>query len=362
MKNFIYRALIFTLMVSVSATALFASNSGGKKQVLEAYELRMNGKADEALFLLESVLTEDSTVAMAHYEMARTKHYMLVGGGSAGIDDVIESINRAVTYEPENIIYAYYNAIVRFLHAYMAMRQGPEEVKSRISESCQRFEKVLEMKPDYHEARMYLVEIYGKLPPEMGGDSARAAGHAEKLIKTDVFFGAMAKAALAAEDFDQPGFWKDALAADSRNPLLMKELGKAYLYEGDPATAEKYFEEARKADPANNILVLNLARYHMMTVRRNRDLAGEELPLAKKFIEKYLSSTPGPLVPLKAYAKGLLVIIERFSGNQAEAEKLQAEATSLDPYFSKASGLPEMLLFVPPDKIVRHYSSFFRPF
>jgi hypothetical protein len=51
-----------------------------------------------------------------------------------------------------------------------------------------------------------------------------------------------------------------------------------------------------------------------------------------------------------------------FLGNQAEAEKLMDEAKSLDPYFSRASGVPTLLLFDPPDQISHHYFSFFNPF
>ena len=94
----------------------------------------------------------------------------------------------------------------------------------------------------------------------------------------------------------------------------------------------------------------------------NKDLAGMELPLAKTFIEKYLKSTPEPVIPMKAYAMGLLMRCEMFLGNQAEAEKLMGEAKSIDPYFSRASGIPTLLLFDQPDQICHHYFSFFSPF
>lgn len=46
---------------------------------MQAYELRMNGKADSAKVILEQVLSEDSTYAMAWYELARTKHHIGLG-------------------------------------------------------------------------------------------------------------------------------------------------------------------------------------------------------------------------------------------------------------------------------------------
>jgi len=357
------KKLIFTLILSIG---LLASNSyAGIKpdtEVQKAFDLRMNGKVDDAKALLESILAKDSTNAVAHYEMARLKHYLLVGGGEVKIDDILTSINKAVKYDPQNVTYAYYKAIASFLNAFMAMEMGGDEVKSRIAETCVQFENVLSLKPDYFEARLYLVEIYGLLPKEMGGDSAKAATYAEKLALMDKYFGAKAKAVLAPESTDRVKFWDDLLVTNGKNPEFMIEAGKACLFKGDPANAEKHFDMAIKADPSKNILVLDLARYHIMQVMQNKDLAKTELPLAKTYLEKYLKTLPEPVIPLKSYTLGLLSMSERFLGNQAESDKLLEQAKSLDKYFSRASGVPTLLLFDPPIQISHHYFSFFSPF
>lgn len=349
------------VIIGVMTSCTFAGNNPDK-EVLKAYELRMSGKVDQAKAALENILAKDSTNAMAHYEMARLKHYMLTGGGGVKIDDIVTSVNKAVTFDPENVTYAYYKAVATFLNAFMAMQTGQGDVKNSVAETCAQFEKVLSLKPDYYEAGLYLVEIYGMLPKDMGGDSAKAAAYAEKLEKMDGYFGAKAKAALSPENTDLVKFWKDLLAKDEKNPELLKEAGRACLYAEDLANAENYFDRAIKSDPSQNILMLDLARYHMYKVMENKDLAAAELPLAKSFIGKYLNSTPEPVVPLKAYANGLLMRCEMFLGNQAEAEKLMEEAKALDPYFSRASGVPTILLFDPPDEICHHFFSFFSPF
>lgn len=359
MKKMIFLQII---IIGALSSCTFAGNNPDKKEVLKAYELRMNGKVDEAKALLETILVKDSTNAMAHYEMARLKHYMLTGGGGMKIDDILTSINKAVTYDPKNVTYAYYKAITSFLNAFMAMQTGQGDVKSYVEETCIQFDKVLSLKPDYYEASLYLVEIYGMLPKDMGGDSAKAAAYADKLGKMDSYFGAKAKAALAPENTDLVKYWENLLSGNEKNPDILMEAGKACLYIDDLTNAENYFNKAIKSDPSKNILILDLARYHMMKVMQNKDLAGTELPIAKTFIEKYLKTTPEPVIPLKAYAMGLLMRVEMFLGNQAEAEKLMEEAKSLDPYFSKASGIPTLLLFDPPDKISHHYFSFFSPF
>jgi tetratricopeptide (TPR) repeat protein len=358
MKKLIFLQI---LIIGALASCTFAGKNPDK-EVLKAYELRMDGKVDQAKALLETILAKDSTKAMAHYEMARLKNYMLTGGGEMKTDGILTSINKAVTYDPKNVTYAYYKALTSFLNAFMAMQTGQGDVKNYVAETCADFEKVLSLKPDYYEASLYLVEIYGMLPKDMGGDSVKAAAYAEKLGKMDSYFGAKAKAALAPESTDLVTFWKDLLAKDGKNPELLMEAGRACLYADDLANAENYFNEAGKSDPSKNILILDLARYHMYKVMENRDLAGTELPVAKTYIEKYIKSSPEPVVPMKAYAMGSLMQCEMFLGNQAEAEKLMEEAKSLDPYFSRASGVPTLLLFDPPDQISHHFFSFFRPF
>jgi tetratricopeptide (TPR) repeat protein len=363
LKCELMKKLIFLQIIIIGA--LVSCSYAGKnpdKEVIKAYELRMSGKVDEAKAVLEAILAKDSTNAMAHYEMARLKHYMLTGGGEVKIDDIYTSANKAVIYEPDNVTYSYYKALASFLNAFMAMQTGQGDVKSIIAQTCADFEKVLKLKPDYYEASLYLVEIYGMLPQDMGGDSAKAAAYADKLGKMDSYFGAKAKAAFAPENADMVKFWKDLLISDAKNPELLMEVGRAYLYADDPINAENYFNEAIKADPSKNILILDLARFHMYKVMENKDLVGTELPIAKTYLEKYLNSSPEPVVPLKAYAMGALMRCEMFLGNQAEAEKLMEEAKSLDPYFSRASGVPTLLLFDPPDQISHHFFSFFRPF
>lgn len=361
-KSFSSMLILMMIMIFQLTGACSFGGTKTDKEVRKAFDLRMKGQVDEAKALLESLLAKDSTIAMAHYELGRLKQYMFIGGGNANLDEVTIAANKAVAFEPKNVIYAYYLAMTKFMNAFMAMQMQKEDVKSLVQETCVQFEKVLALKPDYHEAMLYLVEMYGMLPPEMGGDSLKAAKYAEQLGQLDSYYGAMAKAALADENTDFVKFWEDILAKDRKNPSLLTEMGKAYLYKDDLASAEKYFDMAMKADPLKNILILDLARYHMYTVMQNQDKAATELPIAKAYVEKYLNSTPEPNVPMKAYSIGKISLFERFMGNKEEADKREAETKSLDPYFSKATGLPNLSLFDPPDKECHHYFSFFKPF
>jgi len=359
MKKRIFLISLFVL--GLVFTSLVLSNPDN--EVLKAFELRKNGKVEDSRALLENILRKDSTNAMACYEMARLNHYLLISGqGIATMDDILKPINRAVSLDPQNVIYAYFKAIADFLSAFMSMQTGTGEVKKKIDETCTQLKKVLLMKPDYHEAALYLVEIYGLLPKDMGGDSLQAIAYAEQLASENDYFGSCARAALLPKDSDHVKFWMERLDRDKDNPDLLMEVGKAYLGSEDPTNAEHYFEQAIGIDPSRNTLLLDLAGYHLMVVLQNKDLAAKQLPLANASYEKYLNTYPEPIVPLKAYAMGFRSLSDRILGNQAGADKWEREARKLDKYFCKATGMPALLLFDAPDVVCHHYFSFFAPY
>ncbi len=328
--------------------------------VIKAYDLRMQGKVDEALTLLDSILANDSTNAMAYYELSRVKLYMLTGGGDVSIDDILASVDKATLYDPENVIYAYAKATDNFLNAYISMMKNQDDVADAVEKTCQAFQHVLELKSDYPEAMLYLVEIYGLLPPEMGGDSIKAVYYVELLEETDDYYAA--KAMLDMNEVDEVTFWKEYLSSHGTTADVLKEIGIAYLYQEDPEQAEDYFNQAMLLDSTQNILLLDLARYYMYQVMQNRELADSLLPISADYTEQYLAGEPAPVIPLQAYATGMLVKTKMFTGHKEEAEKLMEKAKSLDPYFSRASGIPSQSLFEPPDIINHHFGSFFRPF
>jgi len=330
------------------------------KDVMKAYDLRMQGKVDQALALLDSIIANDSTNAMAYYELSRVKQYMLIGRGDVSMEEILAAIDKATLCEPDNVTYAYAQAKDYFLNAYMAMMKNQDEVAGAIEKTCQAFKHVLELKPDCPEAMLYLVEIYGMLPPEMGGDSVEAVFYVELLEQTDDYYAAKARLDMTEEN--EVEFWQEYLATHDTTPEVLKEIGIAYLYQEDPEQAETWFNQAMQLDPAQNTLLLDLARYYTYQVMQNRELADSLLPITAYYTEQYLASEPAPVIPLQAYATGILVKTKMFTGHKEEAEKLMEKAKSLDPYFSRATAIPGPSLFEPPDVINHHFGSFFRPF
>ena len=145
---------------------------------------------------------------------------MLTGGGNVKPEDMIKSVDKAVSLDPKNIIFAYYGAITCFINAFMSEQQGSGNGKALIGETITAFDRVLELNPKYTEAMLYLVDIYGMLPKEMGGDSLKALAYAEKLEKTDKYFGAKARADLLPENSNPVQYWENLLSANKKRSKI----------------------------------------------------------------------------------------------------------------------------------------------
>lgn len=346
------------VIILLNSTSVFSACSKNDKAVLEAYELRINGKVDDAINLLKTTLAEDSTNAMAHFELARTLNYMnMMGSKEADLH-----LKKALEFDADNVVYAYYNAKNCFLKAYIAAQRGEGNLKDLVNNSCDEFIRVLELKADYPEALMYLVEFYGMLPKEMGGDKSKAEKYVEILKKTDKFYGSKANLVMQPEGTDMVAYWQKYIDENGEDCKALKELGVANLFNDNIEAAKQSFNKAIALDETQNVRLLDLARYHMMKVMQNRDAAEKELPKSKDYIQQYLSSSTDIIAPLKAYAIGMLVNIEMFSGNQTKGQELMQEAKALDPYFSRATGMPSLALFEPPTKTDHHFQSYFIPY
>ena len=335
-----------------------------EESVQVAYELRMKGETRYARAMLQKLLDRDQADAMANYEFARLKMAQMLGGSDVQIGSIINSAMLAVKSDSGNVAFAYTEASARFGHAYMAIMQEAENARQNVDEAVACFERVVELKPDYDEARMQLVEFYYALPENMGGNKEKAAKHAQELEKMDWFFAAQAGEIMRPEETSRVDYWKQVLKERPGELRVKKQLGLAYLEDGTPEEARTLFDEVIQSDPSSNTLILDVARYHMYQVMRDRSKAEAELPLAEAALREYLSLEPAPIAPLKAWTLSNLARIKFFSGQEEEGKQLMARAKALDPFFSKASDVPGMEIYIPPGEIYRsgEYSSFLRPF
>jgi len=331
--------------------------------VQQAYELRINGKADEARALLEQATSDEPDNALAHYELARTKFQIALAEPQQLVDnlgDVQQSIERAVEHEPDNVIYRFFAGRLAFFQAYISLNMNPASAKDDVAKACSTYEAVLGLQPDYREASLYLVELYATVPEDMGGDVSKAEGYAAQLEGMDEIFGAKARSLLLPSEVDRVDYWQRVLDAHPGNADVLMELGRASLFRGEGEDGARYFEEAVSIDPEKGILFLDLARYHTMTAMRDAGLKATALPSAEQAITRYLDSDP--ILPLRAFALRLLANVKGRMGDVVRAAQLAAEANRADPYFSKAFGIPTPDLFVPPREVSHNHRYLFRPF
>ena len=142
--------------------------------VQKAYELRIQGKVDDAQALLEKTILQDSNNAAAHYELARIQLHRALGKGGRNLIDMIgnaqETIEKALELNPNSVIYLHFAGHVYFMQAYYALMTGNKS-NEQLAKSIGAFKSALQLKPDYHQAALCLVELYSQFPTEAGGDS-----------------------------------------------------------------------------------------------------------------------------------------------------------------------------------------------
>ncbi len=331
--------------------------------VQKAYELRMDGKADQALALLEKAVADNSDDADACYELARTRYHMMLGEPETlpkAVEEAHNDILRALELEPDNVIFAYFAGRTAFMKAYVAMQMDQAAAKEQFERVRDFYDSALVMKPDYYAALLYLVELCGRLPEDMGGDSAKGEFYTQKLESMDEIFGAKARFILSAKDADAIQYWSRIAEQHEGNVEVLEELGKAYLRQGNVEEGSRILRQAFSLNPEKNVLLLDLARYHIMNVMQGGDNAPAAMSLAEEELNAYLETEPSP--PLKAFALGILSRLKSVSEDRAQAEKLFADAEAVDKYYSKAFGVPTQALFVPPGQLSTEHRYLFLPF
>jgi tetratricopeptide (TPR) repeat protein len=358
------RLLILFLMMPLFCGASNL-NAGIISGVMDAYELRKNGKAEEARELLEKMLLNDSTNAPVWFELARTKHHMFLGGSQFTADDwkgVVDAAGKAVKYAPENEIYAYYYAYCRFFDAFISMMQQQPDASEKIGRTCDAFNAVLRLNPECHPAQLYLIDIYNYLPEEMGGNKEKAGIIVDDLGNKDKIYGAIAKAKLLPESANLVEYWQNVGNEVGMGAQVLEELGRAHLLKSNTENGTKYFTEAMQADPAKWYLTMHLVRYHLISTQQDPDNRSAHLEEATKLINNYLELNPELIAPLKAYLYGTLALIRMIDGDNGGSNEYREKAASIDPYYSKATGMAPEMLYCRPDEVKIQYSSFFLPF
>jgi tetratricopeptide (TPR) repeat protein len=323
--------------------------------LLYAYRKRMEGKADSARDTFQP--GQQDRNPMNHYESARIKRHCMIGGREESLNSYLYSANRTQRGD--------YNVITAFFHAesMLFVERNKQKLREDLRENnfynpaINGFERVLEMKPDYHAARLHLVDIYSHIPEEQGGDREKAEMHAAELWKYDSVWAARADAILLAGEEGLLNFWRRIAASHGEDPLLQQELGRAYLSKGDVRQADSCFRKAMAHDPKKCTLLVDLARFHIKGLQRDQVRAPEHLAAAEQYLLEYIRTDP--VNPHKAWCCAKLSWLKDLAGAADEGARLLEEAELLDMRFSREEAPPSLLLFIPLGEVYQEFESYF---
>jgi tetratricopeptide (TPR) repeat protein len=337
---------------SVRAEEAKGSDAKGNSAAVKAYELRMDGKIEDAQKLLEKALAENPKDAAGHYELARIEWYLGLGWTEREDVDIQDLIDKAVELDPNNVIYAYFAGCVGIGQTYMSLRTGDQPgLKENFVRTIEAFESALKLKPDYHQAMLHLVDFYNS-PEELGGDKSKAEQYAKQLEKMGDVPGAKARLLLLPQEVEKVDYWQKVLKKHEGNVDVLEESGRAYLGAGKVDDAVSCFEKAIEIDPEKASLFLDLSVYHSLRMLRagdDKELFQASITSGDAALVRYIESEP--VLPMLAYAIGVRAKYKGFSGDNEQKQVLFNKAKALDPHFSKATGSPHPILFIPPEEI-----------
>lgn len=333
--------------------------------VNEAYDLRINGQADSALILLEQFTNENPKNTLAWYELSRTIMQLGMANPRAiteSLDESLRYINLAVANDPESSLFLSYKGSIETLQFYIALQMGNENAAEYLVKMETTYNSVFQLDPTYTEDKLTLVEFFGGLPPNMGGNTEKAEIYAIELEETDLIAGAKAREILMPEDDDYVAYWQEFVKENPGNADAEQALGRVYLFEGNIDEATVCYQKAIDIDPSKNVLYLDLGRYYMMMAMQNPALLDSVAPLIEVEFNKYLNFNPEPIAPMQAWAYGLLSMINSRTGNNEAADKFLVKAKEQDPFFSPATGKPSMKNYSPPGVVLHEQNYYLSPF
>lgn len=355
---------IIVMMVLVFTGIISCTGQKTNSEVMDAYELRLNGHADSAQVLLLAITERNPANALAWFELCRcTEHMSLADPRSMdeSIKACLKYIDKAIEIEEGNAKYLSYKGKIQTLEFYKTIMMGGEagDKLAKIEETCQ---KVAEIDASYYENTITLVEFFAGLPEEMGGDIEKAEKYAQALEKADLIAGAKAREILMPEEADYEAFWKGIIEKAPQNADANQSLGRVYLFMGDIDQAKIEFQKAIDLEASKKELYLDLGRYYLMMTMQGQMSLDSATPLVEIEFNKYLDLKPAPIKPMQSWSMGQLAMLYRRSGNAEKAEEILNKANELDPFYSKAFGKPYSGLFTSPEEDFHFQNYYLSPF
>ena len=312
---------------------------------VRAFELRMAGRVDEAKKLLEKAVAANPKNAPAQFELARDYFYTIMDQPDQVSDNLKQkqmamknnlrqarkAIQKAIKANPDNPRYHYwagkiatYNAI-NDAHSIWTMPAVP----THSNDAIRSYEKAVDLKPDFHQARLELMGCYDRLPWLCGGNKSKAEQHTRRLERMDPVYGAKARCEIQPRKTreEKIAIWEKIIHNFPDNAGAHVGLARELMHEGDLPASDmemcvEHIDKALELDPSHSEILLDLAWHYRRAKQPDK---------AKDGLQRFLHQDPSPPVALQAIALRELATIQSMQGKEQEAESLVKHADELDP-------------------------------
>ena len=289
-------------------------------QAMRAFELRMDGKTDEAKVLLEKACKRSPKDACLWFELARVHWHQW--SRERDMKPAQKAIDRAVKLEPDNVRYLYYAGQIHFYHGFIKAHNPllALSLPLEMGKAKKSLEKALVLDPNEHQARLFLMKLYSCPAPL--GSKRKAAKHLNQLEALDPVYAIRAKEEQGSSHDPEArlAIWKSMLQSHPDHPEVHAALCKAYARVKDYEKAMQHFERACQLDPWQQRLLLDIA-----------SSCGKNRTQKEAYLWQYLASEPAPPKAMQALVWGQRYWSFKRQGKLEEAEQALTRANALDP-------------------------------
>jgi tetratricopeptide (TPR) repeat protein len=310
------------------------SEKAGKMSVAQkAFQLRLDGKSQQAKEMLSGHLKEHPNDAIAHFEYSRVLCYLF------DLEVAEKHAAKAVELDKDNARFHCWQGLCgTYLFIDQAHHKGNPD-KSILKRAIGELQKAVELKPDYHAARYLLVNLLNNNPPELGGDQKQARKHTEFLMKEDLDYGLQAMMVVESEKTVD---WKleqyqDALAKESGNAGLHSGIAQLYVKSGQMEKSQEHIDKALELDKHQRDMLLDI----ILPLAQKKDYE-----TAKFMVRRYLELAKGESAAMRAFGTFYLAKLEKKSGSP-NADKTLGQAQQIDPNVWMTMMAPPAMLFEP---------------
>lgn len=299
----------------------------------KAFQLRFDGKSQQAKELLSEYLKERPDDAVAQFEYSRVLCYLF------DLESAEKHAALAVQLDKDNPRFHYWEGMCgTYLYIDQAHHKG--NLDSSISKrAIGEYQKAIELDPDYHEARYLLVNLLNNNPPDQGGDEKQARKHAEYLMSKDLDYGLQAMMVVEGEKsldwkIEQ---YKEALAKEPENAGLHAGIVPLYVESDQMEKSQEHIDKALEIDEQQKNVLLDVVLPLVMK---------KKYQAAKEKVQQYLDLAANESAAMRAFALFYLAKIEKMSGDP-DADKTLKRSRQIDPDGWQTMMAPPPMLFEP---------------